>query len=367
MGAYHSGGSDQTSLVSPSRNTRMVQLHLHPSRAPESVSDYHSLSALADKFLSQGKTKKPGVQAEAICASILEHGDPLGDAYARIIAPDIRRQYGATFTPPSVVQFMLNWAKSHCRKFSRIIDPGAGSGRFALAAARLFPESEIIAVEKEPYIAHLLKANVAAAGLRDRIRVIVQDYRTLELPKISAPTLFVGNPPYVRHHHLGASWKRWYAEGLKAYNVAGSRLAGLHLHFLLKTRQLAEPGDYGCFITAAEWLDVNYGSPLRAMLTNGMGGQALYLVDKTLKVFGDALTSSVILCFRVGATPNTLTMRHIRSLEELSDLGGGRKISLCRVQTSRKWSQLTRRRNGKEQKPSNLETYLKCIAVKSPE
>jgi len=312
-----------------------------PARTPESISDYTALAKLADEFLSQGVVRKDSTHAERLRACILKNGDPLGETYTRIVAPSTRRQYGATFTPPAIVRAILSWAKAQHRQFVRIVDPGAGSGRFALAAARAFPNAEIIAVEKEPHIAHLLKATVVAAGLAHQIRVVVQDYRSLELPNVTGPTLFVGNPPYVRHHDIEAQWKRWYTAGLKAYDLSGSQLAGLHLHFLLKTRQLARPGDCGCFITAAEWLDVNYGSPLRAMFTNGMGGQALHLIDKTVPVFDDALTSAVILCFQVGALENTLRIRHVRSIKELGDLRGGRRISHSRAQGSDKWSQLT--------------------------
>ncbi|HQV45547.1 MAG TPA: methyltransferase [Nitrospira sp.] len=313
---------------------------IDPAARPEPIPDYTALAKLADEFLSQEKVGKGSAHVQHIRACILQHGDPLGETYARLVSPDVRRQYGATFTPPAIVRAMLAWAKSQHRQFVRVIDPGAGSGRFALAAARAFPKAEIIAVEKEPHIAHLLKATVIAAGLAHQIRVVVQDYRSLELPNVTGATLFVGNPPYVRHHAIEAQWKRWYTAALKAYDLSGSQLAGLHLHFLLKTRQLARPGDCGCFITAAEWLDVNYGSSFRTMFTNGMGGQALHLIDKTVPVFDDALTSAVILCFQVGAMENAMRMRHVTSIKELADLRGGRRISRSRARASDKWSQL---------------------------
>jgi len=315
---------------------------IDPATRPlEPLLDYTALKELADEFLFQGMIGKHSTHAQRIRARILQHGDPLGETYTKIVAPGARRHYGATFTPPVIVRAMLSWAKSQQKQFVRVVDPGAGSGRFALAAARAFPSAEIIAVEKEPQIAHLLKATVIAAGLVDRIRVVVQDYRSLELPNVTGATLFVGNPPYVRHHAIEAKWKRWYTAALKTYDLSGSQLAGLHLHFLLKTRQLARSGDYGCFITAAEWLDVNYGSPLRTMFTNGMGGQALHLIDKTVPVFDDALTSAVILCFQVGAVENAIRVRHVASVSDLGDLRGGRRISHSRAQDSDKWSQLT--------------------------
>jgi protein-L-isoaspartate O-methyltransferase len=107
---------------------------------------------------------------DSVRQAILEGRDPLGEAYTRMVAPTVRRGYGATFTPAAVVQSMLGWARSQRTRFARIVDPGAGSGRFVLAAARVFPDSEIVAIEKDSEIARLLRANVAAAGLAGRVR-----------------------------------------------------------------------------------------------------------------------------------------------------------------------------------------------------
>ena len=44
---------------------------------------------------------------------------------------------GATYTPPEIVAAMVGWAASE-GKPKRIIDPGVGSARFAVAAGRKF-------------------------------------------------------------------------------------------------------------------------------------------------------------------------------------------------------------------------------------
>lgn len=308
-----------------------------------SITDRAILRRVAERLADTRRSpRSPDPLVEGVRQAIAKGCDPLGEAYTRIVTPAARRDYGATFTPAAVVQSMLRWARSQGTAFARIVDPGAGSGRFVLAAARVFPDAEIIAVEKDPEIAQLLRANIAAAGLARRVRILVQDYRAVELPHITGTTLFIGNPPYVRHHDIEPAWKSWYSRTLKVNGFTGSQLAGLHLHFLLKTRQLAASGDRGCFITAAEWLDVNYGSAMRAMLTNGMGGQALHLIDSTVRVFDDALTSAVIVCFAVGSLGDSLRVRRVRSVEDLGDLSGGGRVSLARAQATDKWSQLTR-------------------------
>jgi adenine-specific DNA-methyltransferase len=336
----------------PMHASRRHGARTYLSSLPEQlIPDHSALVKVADAFLCHSGEQNVDPRADVLRSCILQHGDPLGETYARLVTPGARRKYGATFTPPSIVLSMLDWAKAQHVPFVRIVDPGAGSGRFALAAARAFPHAEVIAVENDEPLAHLLRANVVAAGLSNQIQIVTQDYRSLMLDPAVGPTLFIGNPPYVRHHDIEARWKRWYTAGLKAYDVSGSQLAGLHLHFLLKTRQLAAPGDCGCFITAAEWLDVNYGSSLRTMFTNGMGGQGLHLIDKTVPVFDDALTSAVILSFQIGTPVRSLKIRHVSSIEDLGDLGGGKRISLSRAQDSHKWTQLARRSRDRRTRP----------------
>jgi hypothetical protein len=62
-----------------------------------------------------------------------------------------------------------------------------------------------------------------------------------------------------------------------AFGGRASTLAGLHLHFFVRTLQLARSGDFGAFITSAEWLDVNYGDALRRLLADRLGGVALHV------------------------------------------------------------------------------------------
>ncbi len=45
-------------------------------------------------------------------------------------------------------------------------------------------------------------APIAAAGLGNRAEIILSDYRTIHLPAAGGKTLFIGNPPHVRHHQL---------------------------------------------------------------------------------------------------------------------------------------------------------------------
>src|SRR5262249_50189324 len=142
---------------------------------------------------------------------------------------------------------------------AQIVDPGAGSGRFLLRAARAFPEARLVGIEIDPLAALVLRGNLAAAGLARRSRGLQSDCRDVALPSVAGPTFYIGNPPYVRHHLVAPEWKCWLAARAKDLGHRASQLAGLHVYFFLATALRARRGDRGVFITAAEWLDVNYG------------------------------------------------------------------------------------------------------------
>jgi len=136
--------------------------------------------------------------------------DPLGQNFTRLKSAAKRRPMGATYTPKALVMAMTDWVT--LQHPSRVIDPGAGSGRFIVAAGRALPKASLIAVEVDPQAALMLRANLRVAGLDRRSQVIVGDYCDVKLPPFTGKTAFLGNPPYVRHHDIVNERKCWLAD-----------------------------------------------------------------------------------------------------------------------------------------------------------
>ncbi len=272
--------------------------------------------------------------------AIMAGADPLSDAFGVLRTASERRPLGATYTPGEIVAAMVLWAESSGQP-ARVIDPGAGSGRFAVAAGRVFPRARIVAIEVDPLAAMLARAHLAAAGLAQRSRVIVSDYRAFRADGIAGQTLYLGNPPYVRHHQIDTGWKHWLSATAAARGLPASQLAGMHVHFFLATAAHAAPGDYGAFVTSAEWLDVNYGALLRGLVLDGLGGEEIHLLDPTAMPFSDAATTAAITCFRIGAKPRTVKMRRVKRVVELGSLGAGRPLRRERLAAAPRWTQLT--------------------------
>ena len=217
----------------------------------------HGWSKFEERLLDSRRAREPVSRAilSDFRRKIAAGPDPLGDSFARLRSAVERRPMGATYTPLPVVMLMLDWAEEYSRtsqnKPVRIVDPGTGSARFLVAAGRRFPKAELIGVEIDPIAAVLARAHVSAAGMSARTQIMLSDFRSIALPKIDGATLYIGNPPYVRHHLISQQWKQWLVERAASLKLSASQLAGLHVHFFLATALDSVAGDFGAFITAA--------------------------------------------------------------------------------------------------------------------
>ena len=297
----------------------------------------------AESTLAKDVVPYAEVAAQRLAKQIRAGGDPIGEAFCYLRSPEVRRNQGATYTPPFVADSMISWASTLRYNPVRIVDPGVGSARFLLAAAGKFPQAKLVGIEVDPLAAMIARANLAAAGLAHRSEIILGDYRKVELPRVTGRTLFIGNPPYVRHHQLDTAGKQWLTAEAKRLGFSASQLAGLHVHFFLATVLKARPEDFGTFITSAEWLDVNYGKLVRDLFLNDLGGQGITVVEPTSRTFTDAATTAAITQFVVGSRPDKIRVKRTSSADQKNALTSGQWLHRNRLETETRWSYLTRK------------------------
>ena len=292
--------------------------------------------------LATGQTKAFARSSlNALRDQIRSGHDPLGEAFCCIRSPETRRSKGAVYTPSPIVTAMLVEVAGKGEP-GRIVDAGTGSARFLLHAGRVFPKSELVGVEYDPLAALVACANLAVAGFARRARVVVDDYRNLVLEPIKGKTLHIGNPPYVRHHQISVPWKKWLVKRSSALGIQASALAGLHAHFYLALAELAVAGDFGAFITSAEWLDVNYGRLIRELFLRHLGGERLVLIEPTAEPFPGTMTTGAIAYFEVGACSKTIAVRRVAKVAALNNSAKDTRINRERFASSARWSHLTR-------------------------
>lgn len=325
-------------LAPPVESTITNEAELAAAALALGANDVAGVSAL-EKQLAKKASSVAKAVVSALRDDIREGHDPLGEAFARLRSPAVRREVGATYTPAGIVGAMMAWAGQQPTP-DRVVDPGVGSGRFLCAAAQVFARANLVGVEIDPLAALVARANLATQGHAKRAQVLLVDYRK-PLPAIKGRTLFVGNPPYVRHHQIDADWKAWLVDRAASHDLKASQLAGLHVHFFLATLLHASPGDHGAFITAAEWLDVNYGQLVRDLFLGGLGGQSIVVVEPTATPFPDAASTAAITTFRVGHQPTAVRLRRVKKMRDLVDLSGGRMVKRERLEAETRWSRLT--------------------------
>ncbi len=281
----------------------------------------------------------PAEQADIARRALVAGEDHLGAAFYRIRSAVVRRQQGAVYTPTSLVEPMVRWTLE--QEPARVIDAGSGSGRYSTAVARLAPEVELVAIDLDPLATLMTRASLAAIG-HDRALVLNTDYTKARLGRIEGRTAYLGNPPYVRHHDLPPRTKQWAQSAAKMIGRSISGLAGLHALFYLATAHHGRDGDVGCFVTSAEWLDVNYGRVVRELLLENLGGEAIYVIEPESLPFGDTATTAAIACFRLGGKPPKLRLRSVPSVAELPHLDGGYEIARERLTVAPRWSHFVR-------------------------
>lgn len=267
--------------------------------------------------------------------------DPLGELFCSAYSREQRRSSGTVYTPVQIVKPMIDWVMKAAP--DRVVDAGSGSGRYTSALLRRDAGIAVVAVDLDPIATLMTRAVGAVLGGRN-LTVLNVDFTKMELLSIKGRTAFVGNPPYVRHHQLTANAKKRAASLAADLGYSISGLAGLHTHFYLATAHHARSGDLGCYVTSAEWLDVNYGSIVRNLLLGTLGASELQIVSPKAEPFEGTATTAALVQFEVGASFETVGFRAIEELTALDPLGSGTPIGRERLQVSNRWSVLTKPR-----------------------
>jgi methylase of polypeptide subunit release factors len=273
--------------------------------------------------------------------AIRDGEDPLGVAFLELRPAIERRAMGAFYTGTTIVESMLKWALAHDPE--RLVDPGCGSGRFSVAAVCQRPQLEVVAVDLDPLATLLTRAALSAVRAR-RATVIQGDYLSIEIARSAGRTAFLGNPPYVRHHDLSAETKALAAALAAKVGHRVSGLAGLHALFYLATlAKHGSVGDVGSFVTSSEWLDVGYGSVIRDMFTNGLGGRSLLVFDAVSIPFADAMTTAAITTFRIGDEARFARIGRATSAHKALRLERrGRSVERETLGRAKRWSPMLR-------------------------
>ncbi|MEC5149521.1 methyltransferase [Cryobacterium sp. GrIS_2_6] len=299
----------------------------------------------AESELIAEASESPAPSAEVAFEArdqLLAGGDPLGKLFYALRDAAERRGSGTVYTPDEIVEPMVEWTLR--QKPDRVVDAGCGSGRYTASLLRHNPAMPVIAIDLDPLATIMTRATVAVLAKADCL-VVQGDFTRAQLPKFGGRTAFVGNPPYLRHHQLPAVSKAWAQKAAAILGHKVSGLAGLHVYFFLATGLLGKKGDVGCYVTSAEWLDVNYGSVVRSLLTETLGGEQIHVIDPEAEPFEGTQTTAAVTTFRIGSPVESIGFRTVPTLAALGALSDtGNPVAYARLVEASRWSTFIRTR-----------------------
>jgi len=217
-------------------------------------------------------------------------------------SPAERNRLGQFATPPTLAADVIRLARSLTPPNAgiRFLDPAFGTGSFYSALLRGFPKRRLqraLGYEVDPHYGDAARDLWAGTPLR----LLLHDFTAATPPAEDADkaTLIVCNPPYVRHHHLGAAVKRRLRmASIRASATDLNGLAGLYCYFISLSHAWMAKEALALWLIPSEFMDVNYGRPLKDYLLNRVTLLRIHRFDPGQVQFDDALVSSAVVCFR---------------------------------------------------------------------
>ena len=178
---------------------------------------------------------------------------------------------GQVFTPPSVVEFMLDL----CQNRGRVLEPSSGDGAFF----RTLTEQgrDCVGIELDP--------RVAPPGAR------VMDF--FDYPETERFDSIIGNPPYVRYQDIADNTKA------KLRSPLFDKRSNLFLFFIEKCVRHLNPGGELVFIVPREFIKLTAAKKMNAWLYE-QGSITHFFETGDVRIFGEHTPNCAIFRFEKG-------------------------------------------------------------------
>lgn len=241
----------------------------------------------------------------------------LSGLYAAMLPDKFRSTRGVFFTPPALVERLLDMAEAAGIDWTRhrVIDPAAGGGAFvAPIAARMarrlrasgldsqatlaIIESRLRGIEIDPFSAWMSHMFLEASLLDEcriaerRVRPLIFTRDALTVPDswLGGAHLVIGNPPYGRIT-LTPETRLRYQRSIRGH----ANLYGLFADLAVR---LARPGGVVALVTPASFLAGEYFKNLRQLIAEAAPPCAIDFVSDRANVFSGVLQETVLVTLR---------------------------------------------------------------------
>lgn len=284
--------------------------------------------------------------------------DVVGEAYQRIVSASTRRASGQFFTPLWVGRAMAHWLLSEPTR--TLLDPGCGSGSLLIAGSleRASSRVRLLGLDSDPLAVQMAETTRSIRAIN------AMELRTANFlldPLTTVPDAVICNPPFTRHHDITPDLKRLIHEGFEErLGLRLSRLASLHVLFLVRALEVSSIDARLAFITPSHWLEMAYGREVKRFLMGQARVEAIVNFPAEHLLFPGVRTTATITLIRKGAEPGPTRILECDGLAAAasfiaSGLRGEAKERDVRLDLETDWTRRSR--------PSAPGTRLRELAV----
>lgn len=234
----------------------------------------------------------------------------LESLYNHLAPYEYRKGRGQFFTPPALAEFMTDWVMATSP--ASLLDPAVGLGVFLRCALRKSHRfTRVVGYEIDPVLAKAAERILMRIGGAD-CTLVCEDF--LLAPPHEIFDAIIANPPYIRHHDLN------YPRGLfrdfdRRFGVRLSRLTNVYGLLLLQCYDCLSPHGRAAILTPSEFLNADFGVPLKRFLLERNALSGLVLFDPAHLVFDGVLTTACITLIEKNRKPDE-PIRLIRVSDE---------------------------------------------------
>lgn len=240
-----------------------------------------------------------------------------------------RKARGAFFTPPSIAEFLADWAVGD-NPGAKLLDPTCGEAVFLLGAARKLRAVGAIGDLREQLFGidlhgeSLSQSRSLLSSEGFDASLIEGDFFGVPSPEqLGCPVPLmdgvIGNPPFIRYQIHKGQARRQSAQAALRQGVHLSGLASSWASVLVHACAFLRDEGRLAMVLPAELLTVHYAEPIRRWLRRRFAAVNLILFDQLQ--FEDALENVVLIVAKGSGGCDAFSLYHVNDADDLSSLG----------------------------------------------
>jgi len=251
--------------------------------------------------------------------------DYLGELYERLIPNAERRRLGQFFTPIPVADLMVKYVATGVggKSGGTVVDPAVGTGRFIIRLLHQDPSAtekfKVVGIDISPLMLVLSAANLSYLTDLSKLELKLGDMFDLA-DTIRGSLAVVCNPPYSRHHELGAEYKEKLQKRLQAVSgLSLSKYTSIFGYALPYLASLLARGGLMSFICPVEVFEAKYSGEIKRFLVGNKLLERVIVFDERSFVFPYAENAVTILFLRKDSLDDVYFLK-VRELRDAASV-----------------------------------------------